>query len=99
MVSTTLLWKLTILESIRIIEASSSIPIDDFWLHQVKIMMQFMDQQSNRSIALDEKSENVELVHYLCEPGIDYLHDKLLQWLHKRGSNKYPRIQCSQRSC
>ena len=31
----------------------------------------------------------VELEDYLCEPCIDCLHDDPLQWLYKRGSNKY----------
>ena len=87
---------LNMLESVRIIEASSSTSIDDLLSSsshkRSKVMMQFMEQQSNRSTTLDEKSAKVELGDYLFEPCIDCLHDDPLQWWHKRGSNKYPRI-------
>ena len=51
-----------------------------------------MEQQSNRSTTLYEKSAGVELEDYLFEPCIDCLRDDPLQWWHKRGSNKYLHI-------
>ena len=51
-----------------------------------------MEQQSNRSTTLDEKSTKVELEDYLFESCIDCLRDDPLQWWEKRGSNKYRRI-------
>ena len=53
-----------------------------------KVMMQFMEQQSNRSTTLDEKSAE----DYLFEPCNGCLCDDPLQWWYKRGSNKYLRI-------
>ena len=55
-------------------------------------MMKFMEQQSNRNTTLDDKSAEVQLEDYLFEPCIDCLRDDLLQWWHKRGSNKYLHI-------
>ena len=55
-------------------------------------MMQFTERQSSRSTAVDEQSVKVEFDDYLCEPCIDCLRDDSLQWWHKRGSNKYPRL-------
>ena len=87
---------LNILESVRIIESSSSMPIDDILASRTqkrsKVMMQFMERQSIRCTTVDEQSVKVELDDYLCEPCIDCLHDDSLQWWHKRGSNKYPRV-------
>ena len=48
-----------------------------------------MERQSSRSTTVDEKSLEVELEDYLCEPRIDCLRDDSLQWWHKRGSKKY----------
>ena len=71
-------------------------PIDDLLASTThkrsKVMMQFMEQQSSRSTTVDEKSVKVELKDYLCEPCIDCLHADSLQWWHKRGSNKHPRL-------
>ena len=65
-----------------VIEDSSSMPIDDLLASSShknsKVMMQFMKQQSNRTIALDERSTKVELEDYFYEPCIDCLHDDLL---------------------
>ena len=87
---------LNLLESVRIGEGSSSIPIDDLVASRThkrsKVMMQFMERQSSRSTTVDEQSVKVELDDYLCEPCIDCLRDDSLQWWHKRGSNKYPRL-------
>ena len=87
---------LNLLESVRIEEGSSSMPIDDLVASRThkrsKVMMQFMEPQSSRSTAVDEQSVKVELDDYLCEPCIDCLRDDSLQWWHKRGSNKYPRL-------
>ena len=87
---------LNMLESVPIIEASSSIPIDDLlasMIHQCsRVMMQFVEQQSSRSTTVDEKLVKVELEDYLCEPCIDFLLDDSLQWWHKRGSKKYPHL-------
>ena len=87
---------LNLLESVRIIEGSSSMLIDDLLASRThkrsKVMMQFMEQQSSRSTTVDEQSAKVELDDYLCEPCIDCLRDDSLQWWHKRGSNKYPRL-------
>ena len=59
------------LESVRIIEASSSTPIDDLLASSShkpsKLLIQFMEHQSNRSMTLDEKSTKVELEDYLFE--------------------------------
>ena len=83
---------LGMLESVRIVEASSSMPIDNHLASMThkhsKVMMQFMERQSSRSTIVDEKSVRVELEDYLCEPCIDCLCDDSLQWYHKRGSNK-----------
>ena len=50
---------LNMLESVCIIEASSSTPIDDLLSSsshkRSKVMMQFMEQQSNMSTTLDDK--------------------------------------------
>ena len=85
---------LNLLESVCIIEGSSSMPIDDLLASRThkrsKVMMQFMERQSSRSTTVDEQSVKVELDDYLCEPCIDCLRDDSLQWWHKRGSNKYP---------
>ena len=85
---------LNMLESVRIIEASSSMLIDDLLASMThkrsKVKMQFMERQSSRSTTVDEKSIKVELDDYLCEPCIDCLCDDSLQWWHKRGSNEYP---------
>ena len=73
---------LNMLESVRIIETLSSMLIDDLLASSShkhsKVMMQFMEQQSNRSVTLDEKSEKVELEAYLCEPCISCLCDDML---------------------
>ena len=83
---------LSMLESMRIVEASSSMPIDNHLASMThkhsKVMMQFMERQSSRSRTVDEKSVKVELEDYLCKPRIDCLCDDSLQWCHKRGSNK-----------
>ena len=55
-------------------------------------MMQFMERQSNRYTTIEEKSVETELKEYLHEPCIDCLRDDSLQWWHRIGSNKYPRI-------
>ena len=77
---------LNLLESVRIIKGSSSMPIDDLLASRThkrsKVMMQFMERQSSRSTTVDEQSVKVELD--------DCLRDDSLQWWHKRGSNKYP---------
>ena len=65
---------INMLESTCIIEASSSMSIDDI----SEVMMQFMERQSCRSTTLDEKSIKVVLEDYLCEPCIDCLCDDLL---------------------
>ena len=74
---------LNMLESVCIVEASSSMPIDDLLASTThkrsKVMMQFMERQSSRSTTVDEKSIKV-----------DCLRIDSLQWWHKRGSNKYP---------
>ena len=53
------------LELVRIIEGSSSTLIDDLPASsshkRLKVMIQFMEQQSNKSKILDEKSAKVEL--------------------------------------
>ena len=81
------------LESVRIVEASSSISIDDLLASKShkcsKVMNQIMERQSNRSKTLDDKSVKVELEDYLCIPFIDCLSDDSLQWWHERGSNNY----------
>ena len=73
---------LNMLESVRIVEALSSMPIDDLLASTTrkhsKLMMQFMERQSSRSTTVDEKSVKVELEDYLCEPCIDCLHDDSL---------------------
>ena len=85
---------LNMLESVRILEDLSSMSIDDSLASTThkrsKVMMQFMERQSHRSTTVDEKSVKVELDDYLCESCIDCLSDDSLQWLHKRGSKKYP---------
>ena len=52
------------LESVRIIEASSCMSIDDLLASsshkRSKVRMSFMEQQSNRSTTLDEKSAKVQ---------------------------------------
>ena len=87
---------LNLLESVRIIEGSSSMPIDGLLASRTrkrsKVMMQFMERQSSRSTTIDVQSVKVELDDYLCEPCIDCLRDDSLQWWHKRGSKKYPRL-------
>ena len=87
---------LNILESVHIIEGSTSMSIDDLLASRThkrsKVMMKFMERQSSRSTTVDEQSVKVELDDYLCEPCIDFLCDDSLQWWHKRGSNKYPRL-------
>ena len=56
---------LNMLESVRIVEASTSMPIDDLLAStshkRSKVMIQFKEQQSSRSTTFDEKSVNVEL--------------------------------------
>ena len=73
---------LNLLKSVRIIEGSSSMPIDDLLASRIhkhsKVMMQFMDRQSSRSTVVDEQSVKVELDDYLCEPCIDCLRDDSL---------------------
>ena len=87
---------LNMLESVCIVEALSSMPINDLLASMThkrsRVMMQFMEQQSSRSTTVDEKSVKVELEDYLCEPCIDCLHDDSLHWWHKRGSNKYTHL-------
>ena len=74
---------LNMLELGCIIEALISILINDILVsssHKCsKVMMQLMEQQSNGSTTLDEKSVKVELEDYLCEPCIDCFPDNLLQ--------------------
>ena len=73
---------LNMLESVCIVEASSFTSIDDLFASsshkRSKVMMQFMERQSNKSITLDENLEKVELEDYLYEPCIDCLHDDSL---------------------
>ena len=87
---------LNLLESVRIIEGSSSVPIDDLLAWRThkrsKVMMQFTEQQSSRSTLVDEQSVKVKLDDYLCKPCIDCLRDDSLKWWHKRGSNIYLRL-------
>ena len=63
---------LNMLESVGIVEASSSMPIDNFLASTThkrsKVMMQFIDRQSSKSTTVDEKSLKDELEDYLCEP-------------------------------
>ena len=69
---------LNMLKSVCIIEVSSSMPINDLLASsshkRSKVMMQFIEQKSNRCKTLDEKSTKVELEDYLCEPCIDLLY-------------------------
>ena len=87
---------LNVLESVRPIQPSTSTPIDDVLAStshkHSKVMMQFMEQQSNRYRTIEEKSAETEPKEYLREPCIDYLRNDSLQWWRKIGSNKYPRI-------
>ena len=87
---------LNMLESVSIIEGSSSMPIDDFLASRTqkrtKVMIQFIERQSSRSTTVDEQSVKVKLDDYLCEPCIGCLHDDSLQWWHNRGFNKFPRL-------
>ena len=59
---------LNMLESVRIIEGSSSMSIDDLLASRThkhsKVMMQFMKRQSSRSTIVDEQSVKVELDDY-----------------------------------
>ena len=72
---------LNMLGSVHIIEALSSMPIDDLLASTThkcsKVMIQFM-QQSSRSTTVDEKSVKVELEDYLCEPCICCLRNEFL---------------------
>ena len=81
------------LELVHSIQASTSTPIDDVLASlshkHSKVMMQFMEQQSNRCTIVEEKSAESELEEYLREPCINCLHDDSLQWWCKIGSNKY----------
>ena len=87
---------LNMLESMRPIQASTSTPIDDVLASashkHSKVMMQFMERQSNRYTTIEEKSAETKLKKYLREPCIDCLRDDSLQWWRRIGSNKYPPI-------
>ena len=73
---------LKILESVCSIQAST--PIDDFLASssdtRSKVMMQFMERQSNKYTTVEEKSVETELEEYLREPCINFLCDDSLQW-------------------
>ena len=68
---------LNMLESVRHIQASDSTPIDDVLASsshkRSKVMMQFMERQSNRYTAVEEKSVQTKMEEYLREPCIDCL--------------------------
>ena len=88
---------LNMLESVRPIKALTSTTFKSNVLasssHKPsKVMLQFIERQSNRYTTVQEKSAATEREEYLCEPGIDCLRDDLLQWWCKIGSNKYMHI-------
>ena len=87
---------LNMLESMRPIQASTSTPIDNVLTSsshkRSKVVMQFMERQSNRYTTVEEKSVQTALGEYFCEACIDCLRADSLQWWHKIGSHKYPRI-------
>ena len=87
---------LNMLESMHPIQASTSTPIDDVLASpshkRSKVMIQFMERQSNRYTTVEEKSVQTEMEEYLREPCVDCLRADSLQWWRKIGSNKYPCI-------
>ena len=93
---------LNMLESVRIIEASSSMPIDDLFASMThkhsKIVMQFRERQSSRSRTVDEKSIKIELEDYLCNLVlIAYAMTRYSSGTREDLTNIYA-FQCSQRS-
>ena len=93
---------LNMLESVRIIEALSSTSIDNLLASsshkRSKVMMKFMEQQSNRSTTLDGKSEKVELENYLFEPCIDGFCDDCYSGGKREDLTNICAFQCSQKS-
>ena len=84
------------LELVCPIQASTSTLIDDVLASpshkRSKVMMQFMERQSNRYTTVEEKSVQTEMEEYLREPCVDCLRADSLQWWRKIGSKKYPCI-------
>ena len=87
---------LNMLESVCPIQASTYTPIDDLLTSlshkRSKVVMQFMERQSYRFIAVKERLAEIELEEYLHEPCIDCLRDDSSHRWRKIGSNKYSRI-------
>ena len=84
------------LETVHPIQASTSTSINDVLASsshkRSKLMIQFMERQSNIYTTVEEKSVETELEEYLRKPYIDCLRNDSLQWWRKIGSNKYPSI-------
>ena len=66
-------------------------------LKHSKVIIQFMERQSNRSTTLNEKSLKVEF-DYLCEPCIDRLCECPLHGFTREDLTNICAFQCSQRS-